>query len=187
MYIIAIDPGNEQSAYCIMEGCRPRQFGKVDNDALRELLINETRVSHYSAVVIEKVASYGMAVGQEVFDTCIWIGRFTEAAQCRVEYVYRMDEKIAICHDSKARDSNIRQALIDRFAAFDKKNGKGTKKNHDWFYGFKADIWSSYAVGITWLEKEKERILQRDPSRGGMPADCGGDLDGVREASGADA
>ena len=31
-------------------------------------------------VVIEKIESYGMAVGAEVFDTVLWAGRFAEAA-----------------------------------------------------------------------------------------------------------
>ena len=103
-------------------------------------------------LVIEMIASYGMPVGKEVFDTCVWIGRFVELARLQnieVEYIYRKDEKMNICHSMKAKDSNIRQALIDRFGVV------GTKKNPGWFYGFKADIWSAYAVGITYLDLEK--------------------------------
>jgi hypothetical protein len=47
----------------------------------------------------------------------------------------------------KAKDGNIRQALIDRFGVV------GTKKNQGWFYGFSGDIWSAYAVGITYKDK----------------------------------
>ena len=77
-------------------------------------------------LVIEMIASYGMPVGKEVFDTCVWIGRFKQIAIIRnvkVEYIYRKDEKINICHSMKAKDSNIRQALIDRFGVV------GTKRN----------------------------------------------------------
>ena len=55
----------------------------------------------------------------------------------------------------KAKDSNIRQALIDRFANFDFKNGKGTAKNKDVFYGVTKDVWSAIAIGVTYYEKNK--------------------------------
>lgn len=98
------------------------------------------------------IASYGMAVGKTVFETCVWIGRFKEIADFKsvdVEYIYRKDEKMNICHSMKAKDSNIRQALIDRFGIV------GTKKKPGWFYGFKKDIWQAYAVGITYLDFRK--------------------------------
>lgn len=94
-----------------------------------------------------------MAVGKEVFETCVWIGRFKEIAllkDIQVEYIYRKEEKINLCNSMKAKDTNIRQALIDRFGIV------GTKKNPGWFYGFKKDIWSAYAVGVTYLDKIKE-------------------------------
>lgn len=72
------------------------------------------------------IASYGMSVGKEVFETCVWIGRFTELAVLQnidVEYIYRAEEKMNLCHTMKAKDTNIRQALIDRFGVV------GTKKN----------------------------------------------------------
>ena len=82
--------------------------------------------SEYDLLVIEMIASYGMTVGQTVFETCVWIGRFVEIASfnnIKFEYIYRKDEKMNLCYSMKAKDSNIRQALIDRFGPV------GTKKN----------------------------------------------------------
>ena len=161
-YILAFDPGNVETAYCLIETetRKPIEFGKVENDSALEYLYRyfETHME-LKAVVIEMVASYGMAVGKSVFDTCVMIGRLTEATSVlglRAEYIYRMEEKVTICHDSKAKDANIRQALIDRFAQHDFKNGKGTKKDPDWFYGFAKDEWAAYAVGTTWLDKKEK-------------------------------
>lgn len=155
--ILSVDPGNIQSAYCLIDTktYKPIEFGKLDNnDLLKQISI----FKDIECIVVEKVASYGMAVGKEVFDTCEWYGRFIQKycdthEDFKINYVYRREEKLNLCGSMKAKDTNIRQALIDRFAKHDFKNGKGTKKNKDWFYGFKADIWMAYAVGVTYLDR----------------------------------
>lgn len=157
--LIAIDPGNTESAYTIMdEHFTPIKFAKLPNEDLRKILHGASMYT-WDEVVIEMVASYGMPVGREVFETCVWIGRFSEAAIHAgkpVSYIYRMEEKDAICRDSRARDSNIRRALIDTFAKHDLKTGKGTKAKPDFFYGFAKDIWASFAVGVTHLMKTSQ-------------------------------
>ena len=165
-YILAIDPGNIESGWCILEAgtLRPVNFDKSVNHLVLPLLTRKHDLFPLSAVVIERVMSYGMAVGRDVFETCEWIGRFTQRARDRripVYYVFRGEEKLHICHDSRAKDSNIRRALIDRFADHDLTNGKGTKKDPDWFYGFRTDIWMAYAVGLTFLETHDKPLTKQ--------------------------
>jgi hypothetical protein len=159
MNILAIDPGNIESAYVLMnDSYEIFQFGKIGNENMFEI-IEETMPD---IVVIEMVASYGMAVGESVFETVFWIGRFYEASireWSGCDRVYRKDVKMNLCGQIRAKDSNIRQALIDRFAKHDFKNGKGTKANPDWFYGFKADIWAAYAVGVTYIDSELKKCI----------------------------
>ena len=156
--ILAIDPGDIESAYVLVENDLSKVVdkGKISNEELKRKL--EIEWSYSSCVVppidyiaMEMIASYGMAVGKTVFDTCVWIGRFYQI--CLDHYgieptlIYRMDEKMALCHDSRAKDSNIRQALIDRFGVI------GTKKNPGYFYGFKKDIWAAMAVAVAYHDK----------------------------------
>lgn len=163
--IFAIDPGNVQSGYAIIEmpDFNLVKFGKVDNGELLLLLekYGGRRWCYGDPHVfaIEKIASYGMAVGKDVFDTCIWIGQFVHALKdWNKAYVYRKDEKIYLCGSMKAKDSNIRQELINRYAKHDFKNGKGTKKNPDTFYGVSKDVWQAIAVGVTYYEMQKEGV-----------------------------
>lgn len=159
--ILAIDPGNVLSGWCILddETLKPLNFDKSYNPDVIYLIEREDTALPIDEIVIERVASYGMVVGAEVFHTCEWIGRFVQKAAdmgIKYSYIYRNAEKLHICHDTKAKDANIRRALIDRFAEHDLKNGKGTKDNPDFFYGFRADVWTAYAVGLTYIEAGKD-------------------------------
>ena len=171
--ILAIDPGNRQSAYVVMASdLRPLEFKKAENE--ETLARIPQLLGRYGdlSLAIEMVASYGMPVGASVFETCVWIGRFWQACDIlpRKALVYRMDEKLCLCHDSRAKDANIRQALIDRFAYGVPNKGKGTKKSPGWFYGFSADVWQAYAVGVTCADMMEGRY-KRSESQGAKRAD----------------
>jgi hypothetical protein len=148
--ILAIDPGNIESGYVLVAGNLSEVYekGKVGNQELLTLI--QYWSCCFSDVAIEMVASYGMPVGATVFDTCVWIGRFIQAVrevgfpEEKIVRIYRKEEKMNLCHSMKAKDSNIRQALIDRFGEV------GTKKNPGYFYGFKKDIWQAMAVAVTY-------------------------------------
>lgn len=154
MIILSIDTGTTKSGYCFMsDSYELFEHGKLDN----EEILNKIYDSDFDTLVVEMIASYGMSVGQSVFESCIWIGRFIEAAtkykNARIDKIYRKDEKINLCGSMKAKDSNIRQALIDRFAKFDFKNGKGTKNNRDFFYGVSKDAWMAIACAVCSIDK----------------------------------
>jgi hypothetical protein len=98
------------------------------------------------------VASYGMPVGADVFETCVWIGRFYQAIAHRTgrepALVKRHPVKVHHCHAGNASDANVKQALIDRFASGVRNHGKGTKAAPGWFHGFRADVWQAYALAV---------------------------------------
>ena len=157
MLLFAIDPGNEYSAYCIMDDeYKLYEFAKLPNKELMNILVS--KLDEISLVVIERMMNYSNNVGQSVFITCEWIGRFSQEAEKKVfvEYIFRKDEKMYLCQTMKANDSAVRHALIDRFARFDFVNGRGTKKNPDVFYGVSKDVWSAIAIAVTMLDMLKE-------------------------------
>jgi hypothetical protein len=143
--ILAIDPGTSQSAWLRYDGSRPRGFGITAND----VLVRALRTGGLpDVVVIEKIESYGMAVGAEVFDTVLWAGRFAEAAhRARVVMLPRRTVKLALCADSRAKDANIRQALIDRFGG---SAAIGRKATPGPLYGITRDVWSALAIAVTY-------------------------------------
>jgi hypothetical protein len=68
------------------------------------------------AILVEGVASYGMPVGADVFNTCELIGRIFEALHRQswiCQKMYRKDVKLSLCGSHRAKDANVRQALID--------------------------------------------------------------------------
>lgn len=158
MRLLAIDPGNTHSGIALIntEDCVVLSAEKVENRNLRASLLNGVYAAEH--VAIEMVASYGMAVGREVFDTCVWIGRFEECiGDIDTELVFRRDVKLHLCGQTRAKDSNIRQALVDRFAPGAPNHGKGTKAAPGWFHGFSADVWQAYALAVTVADRLEGR------------------------------
>lgn len=148
---LAIDPGTHQSAWVVFDGVRPTRFGTTDNERLLGLLRDLTVLPAPPTVVIEKVASYGMAVGEEVFETVRWAGRFEQAAQpAPVVRIPRLAVKLALCHDSRAKDANIRRAVIDRFG------GDAAIRKGGVLHGVSKDVWAALAVGLTYQDSIKE-------------------------------
>lgn len=151
--IVAIDPGPKESALVIWNGKHIQTAVKEPNDDIRFRLSER----YHRDVVCERVESYGMAVGREVFETCFWTGRFWEASAGGFLLVPRREVKLHVCGRPQAKDANIRQALIDRFGA------KGTKKDPGLTYQLKADTWQAFALAVTtfdrWSPEFREQFL----------------------------
>lgn len=147
MTLVAIDPGSEQSAILWLDDGRPAGFRIEDNNSALSRIRNEHGWGR-SHLAIEMIASYGMPVGKEVFDTCVWIGRFIEAWGGPYTLVYRREVKMYLCGNNTAKDGNIRQALIDKYGGQEAAIGK--KKTPGPLYGISKDVWSALAVAVTW-------------------------------------
>lgn len=146
--ILAIDPGTTQSGWCVLDGACVKSSGVLPNDEMAQMISGHAAYD----LAIEMIASYGMPVGKEVFETCVWIGRFIESYfdPSAVLLVYRKDIKMHLCGTTKAKDANIRQALIDLFPATG--GGKtpqiGIKDKPGPLFGVSSHAWPALGVAI---------------------------------------
>jgi len=152
--LIAIDPGDEVSAWLIYDWADGRPLDWADEEPNASLL---NILGHWSATrcVIEGMQSFGMPVGQDVLDTCVWIGRFIEAWYRKTHtepvIVYRKEVKHHLCNQIVAKDAHVRQALLDRFGP-GKPRAVGTIKNKGPLYGISGHVWQALAVAVTAVE-----------------------------------
>jgi hypothetical protein len=138
--ILAIDPGTEQSGWCLFDGTVLRSGVHPNATLLGEVRGSSAGVT----LAIEMVASYGMPVGREVFETVRWIGRFQQAWRDpeAVRLVFRRDVKLHLCGSARAKDPNVWQALKDRLGEV------GTKKNPGPLYGVNSHARAALAVAV---------------------------------------
>lgn len=135
--VIGIDPGPRESAFVVWDGERVVSSGDLPNQELATYLD-----SACSPVACEWIESFGMAVGREVFETVFAVGMFSQHVD-RLRLVPRRDVKLHLCQSPRAKDTNIRQALIDRCGDV------GTKKNPGPLFGISQHRWAALAVAVT--------------------------------------
>ena len=168
--ILAIDPGNEYSAYVRYESETSDILSKakVLNGVLLELIEERCPGVTADAMAIEAPACYGLPVGHTTLETSEWVGVFRHAFGMDNSYrVYRKSQNkeygidsvtMHLCKSTRAKDSNVRQAIIDRYPATG--GGKtpqiGTKAQPGPLYGVSKDVWSALAVAITFAETYHE-------------------------------
>jgi hypothetical protein len=96
-----------------------------------------------------------MPASNQLFTTILWLGRFVESWETAVNgrlksnrplLINRADVKIHHCGSARAKDSNIRAAIIDRYGG--KETAIGKKKTPGPLYGIKADAWQALAIAL---------------------------------------
>ncbi len=153
--VLALDPGPAQTGWVLFDGVRVVDCGVDTNAAVLAMLLlgkRSTVAGEAAHLAIEMIASYGMPVGREVFETCVWIGRFVQAWRDpeAVRLVYRKDVKMHLCGSPRAKDPNVRAALLDLFPGTG--GGAtpqiGTKHAPGPLYGVSTHVWPALGVAI---------------------------------------
>jgi len=162
MIVLAVDPGSEQSAFVLYDAEKNiiPTMGLKENEILVNILEScEVHEKKHTHVVIEYPAPRGQPMYTQLVKTIWWIGRFEQAMGIDAHHMDRKDVKMTLCGSTRAKDANVRAALISRFKASG--GGKtpeiGTKSNPGPLYGVKKDIWAALAVAITFADPEYQR------------------------------
>lgn len=152
MKILGVDPGTTKTAWIIFE---TEKFKILDFGINENLVVVESIISPSAKIdvmAIELIKSYGNVMGDSVIETCIWTGRFIQACPFPWVTIPRKTVVTELCHNPRAKDSNVRQAIIDLYrelyAIPNPKDVIGKKSSPGPLYGVTADVWSALAIVI---------------------------------------
>ena len=154
MLLLAVDPGPTVSGWVLFDLDTKSVLESGSASPTHEVVsMCEMGTSpegrEFDVVACEMIACYGMSVGKEVFETCLQIGRMCHAREMQasgVQLITRMQVKSNLCHSAKAKDANVRQALIDRFGEV------GTKKTPGPLFGVSSHAWAALGVAAYYLD-----------------------------------
>lgn len=151
MKILAIDPGNEQSAWVrwdtetdsfVESSSRQLDLGLCKNGSFYHsfpILCNGVDM-----VACEMVQSYGMGVGRTIFETCLFVGEL-RALTRRCGIPFNMYGRPTIKGQIGGRtDAEIRASLRLRY---------GEARKGEKLEGVKKDIWSALALASALTER----------------------------------
>lgn len=163
MNILAIDPGNEESAFVIWDTERKRCInkGKIKNIDMLDIISN----SNYKEACIEMISSYGMPIGQTTIDSCVWIGIFKneiENTGKKAYLIFRQSVKMHHCHSLNGiNDSSVNMVLKQKYGednTIKKPNlvfwNEEVEENMGTKY-MNGDIWSALSIATYWSEKKE--------------------------------
>src|SRR5690348_10669091 len=100
--ILGIDPGPVESGVVRLDGGRIAFAGVMWSRDVFEHI--RAAKAAGGIVAVEMIASYGMPVGREVFETCVWIGQFEREAELHaidlepaIIKITRQEVKLHLC------------------------------------------------------------------------------------------
>lgn len=164
MIILAIDPGPVTSGYVgwKVDGHSSVSLSGTDVPnadvlALVQEVAQGVVPGFGDCLAIEKVACYGRPVGEGVLETVHWSGRFEQAwrerTTCDVIRLRFSDVLLHHCHTRHgAKESHVRQVLIDRFGS------PGTKKAPGLLYHVHGHAWSALALAVAVADQLAEVV-----------------------------
>lgn len=148
--ILAIDPGTQQSGWAVLDSGRVKESGVSPNASVLErirVLGGYIKAGLHApmTLAVERFEARGMAIGDESVETVMWTGRFIQAWHHpeAVVRVKRSAVKLHLCGTTRAKDANVRQALIDKLGP------PGTKKAPGPTHGVASHAWAALAVAVT--------------------------------------
>lgn len=160
MLYMGIDPGPTQSGVVLFDADANRVTEANTYENRRVLVMLGRADMPADALVIERIEGMGMAVHRDTFETAEWFGRFDlrweDQLGTHAHYIYRREVKLQLCRSTRAKDANIRAALIDRFGG-SKRAAVGLKKSPGPLYSVTAHAWSALAVVVAWIERQREK------------------------------
>lgn len=140
--VLGIDPGPEEHGVVLWDpaASRVRRAMNMRTIELQRYILDACEPGR-DVIACEWIQSFGMKVGVSVFQTALSVGMIHAVAP-GMRFVYRIQIKMHLCQSARAKDPNVRQALIDRFGEC------GTKKQPGPLYGISKHLWSALAVAV---------------------------------------
>jgi len=152
---IGLDPGTTKTGWVVFD---PKEEAVLHaGHDPNEFVINLLECGSLGdKVIMECFAAQGMPLGESSIETVRWEGRFMERSRTEVCRITRREVKVELCNSARAKDANIRQALVDLYAHGFGNHGYGTKAEPSPLYRMKGSGshgFSALAVCTAWLRK----------------------------------
>lgn len=181
MILLSVDPGTYESGMVVIDTETEAilDSGKINNDVL--LARFRAITNEYDACVMEDIQYFGQVTGSDTYITLKWAGRFQEALHpIETTFLYRKTIVTEVAGSPKAKDSHVRQAVIDHYggdliAVGGKKcphcKGKGWRgigrppcedcgaTGFEYqpgpLFNIKNDMWSAMAIALCYVAKSR--------------------------------